>query len=52
MTERGAQIASESLERFRESIEQMFAGLSKEDESELTAALKTMNNILSKMEQK
>ena len=51
VTERGAQIASESMERFRASIEQMFAGLSKEDEAELTAALKTMNKILSKMEQ-
>ena len=51
VTERGAQIASESMERFRASIEQMFAGLSKEDENELTGALKTMNKILSKMEQ-
>ena len=51
VTERGAQIASESMERFRTSIEQMFAGLSKEDENELTGALKTMNKILSKMEQ-
>ena len=51
VTERGAQIASESMERFRSSIEQMFSGLSKEDEAELTVALKTMNKILSKMEQ-
>ena len=52
VTERGAQIASESMERFRGGIEQMFSGLSKEDEAELTVALKTMNKILSKMEQK
>ena len=52
VTERGAQIAAESMERFRNGIEQMFVDLSKEDESELTAALKTMNKILSKMEQK
>lgn len=51
VTERGVKIASESLERFREGVEQMFAGLSEEDEAELTAALKTMNKILSKMEQ-
>ncbi len=51
VTERGAQVASESMDRFRSSIEQMFSGLSKEDEAELTVALKTMNKILSKMEQ-
>ena len=52
VTERGAEIASASMERFRAGVEQMFSGISKEDEAELTAALKTMNKILSKMEQK
>ena len=52
VTEHGAQIASESMDRFRAGVEQMFAGLSKEDEADLTTALKTMNKILSKMEQK
>lgn len=51
VTPRGAEIASASMERFRTAVEQMFSGLSKEDEAELTAALKTMNKIISKMEQ-
>lgn len=52
VTPRGAEIATASMERFRSAVEQMFSGISKEDETELTAALKTMNKILSKMEQK
>lgn len=51
VTERGAELAIGSMERFRNGVEQMFSGLSKEDEAELTKALKTMNKILSKMEQ-
>ncbi len=51
VTERGAQIASNAMETFRNGVEKMFAELSKEDEAELTTALKTMNKILSKMEQ-
>ena len=52
VTERGAQLASQSMERFRNAVEKLFEDISKEDESEFTAALKTMNKILSKMEQK
>ena len=52
VTERGAQLASQSMERFRNGVEKLFEDISKEDEAELTAALKTMNKILSKMEQK
>ena len=51
VTERCAELAIGSMEIFRNGVEQMFSGLSKEDEDELTKALKTMNKILSKMEQ-
>ena len=50
VTERGAELAVGAMETFRNGVEQMFSGLSKEDEVELTKALKTMNKILAKME--
>lgn len=51
VTPRGADLANGALEIFRSSVEKMFANISKDDETELTNALKTMNKILSKMEQ-
>ena len=51
VTDRGAELASGALETFRNGVEKMFSELSKEDEAELTSALRTMNKILSKMEQ-
>ena len=52
VTPRGAEIAENALETFRNGVEKMFSGISKQDEVELTAALKTMNKILSNMEHK
>lgn len=52
VTERGAKLACDAMETFRDGVEAMFSGLSREDETELTAALKTMNKVLSKMEAK
>ena len=52
VTPRGAEIAENALETFRNGVEKMFSGISKQDEVELTTALKTMNKILSNMEHK
>lgn len=52
VTPRGAEIAENALETFRNGVEKMFSGISKQDEVELTVALKTMNKILSNMEHK
>ena len=51
VTERGAELAETAMETFRNGVEKMFAALSKEQEAELTAALKTMNKIIMNMEQ-
>lgn len=48
----GQHIAMAAMEKFRSEIETVFAGMSDADEHDLTAALKTMNAILSKMESK
>ncbi len=48
----GQHIALAAMEKLRSEIETVFAGLSAEDESALVASLKTINGILSKMENK
>ncbi len=48
----GEHIAMAAMEKLRAEIESLFAGMSAADERDLTAALKTMNSILSKMESK
>ncbi len=50
VTPAGEHMALAAMERFRANIETVFHTLSSSDERELTAALKTMNDILSKME--
>lgn len=52
VTERGAELAQNALETFRNGVEKLFSSLSSEEEAELTAALKVMNKIISNMEQK
>ena len=52
VTERGAELAQSALETFRNGVEKLFSSLSREEEAELTAALKVMNKIISNMEQK
>ena len=50
VTPRGAEIAKQALEIFREAIEKLFVGMSKEDEAKFIETLKTMNNLLNKVE--
>jgi len=50
VTDAGANLADHSIESFRISIDDLFSDITKEDESKLTDALKTMNNILINME--
>ncbi len=50
VTDAGAQIAKEAMDKFRAEVESLFRGLSTDDERELTAALKTMNTIFAKLE--
>ncbi len=50
VTDKGKKIAQDAVEMFRGAIEKLFDQLSKEDENKLTEALKTINNILMKME--
>lgn len=50
VTEKGKKLAEQAIETFRNAIEELFANLNKEDEKNLTFALKTINTILTKME--
>lgn len=50
VTQAGQQIAVQAMDAMRAAIEKLFADLSREDEVALTAALKTINGILNKME--
>lgn len=52
VTERGGALANQAMEIFRADIAAMFATLNREDEVILTAALKQLNSILTKMEKK
>ena len=51
-TPAGAKVAEKALNGFRDAINRMFDSIAPDDEAELTVALKTMNNILVKMELK
>lgn len=50
VTEKGKILAEQAIEVFHESIGRLFEGLNKEDEKQLTLALKTINSILTKLE--
>lgn len=50
VTPAGEAVASGAMEKVRSAIGRLFSNLSRADEEALTAALKTMNNILTKME--
>ncbi|MCM1293943.1 MAG: MarR family transcriptional regulator [Muribaculaceae bacterium] len=52
VTERGGAMANQAMEIFRADIAAMFAGLSHEDEAVLISALKQINTIFAKMENK
>ena len=52
VTEDGAKVAEQAMDIFRASIERLFNGVNKEDEARLTTALKTINELLKKMENK
>ena len=51
-TAAGAKVAEKALDGFRNALTRMFESVTPEDEVALTGALKTMNNILVKMELK
>ncbi len=50
VTEKGAKIATEAMDVMRNAIENLFSGISRDDEIALTSAMKTINKILEKME--
>lgn len=52
VSERGAELASCAMDLFRHGIEKVFADLSNEDEVRLTDALRTMSDVLKKVELK
>ena len=50
VSEEGAQLANVAMNLFREGIEKVFAGISRDDEARLTDALRTMRDIIKKVE--
>ena len=50
VTPAGAAVAKKMIAEFENTIGQVFAGLSREDEEELVAAMATINKVLSGME--
>ena len=50
VTEVGEKVATQAMDVMRNAIEDLFAGISREDEMALTGAMKTINSILTKME--
>jgi DNA-binding MarR family transcriptional regulator len=50
VTKKGAGLAELALDLLRERVSEFFSGISRGDEARLTAALKTINEILNKME--
>jgi len=50
VSESGAELARVAMDLFRSGIESIFANVSREDEARLTDALRTMRNILKKVE--
>jgi DNA-binding MarR family transcriptional regulator len=51
VTPAGAKLANRALKAFRNHMEALFAGISKNDEMELTDALKTINKLLTKIKE-
>lgn len=51
VTPAGSVLAKKALDKFRESIEVMFKDIGRADEEKLSNALKSMNEVLTKMEQ-
>ena len=47
---RGVELSLRAMELFRLGVEQMFSGISKEDEKRLTDAMRTLREILNKVE--
>ena len=50
VTSAGEKIATLAMEAMRNAIDKLFSGISREDENALTGAMKTINNILTRME--
>ena len=50
VSESGAELARVAMDLFRSGIERVFANVSREDEAHLTQALRTMHEILKKVE--
>lgn len=50
VSESGAELARVAMDLFRSGIERIFANVSREDEARLTQALRTMHEILKKVE--
>ena len=50
VSESGAELAMRAMELFRTGVEKVFANISREDEMRLTQALRTMQDILKKVE--
>jgi DNA-binding MarR family transcriptional regulator len=52
LTKKGEDMADMIMAEFRAKIAEIFSGLSKEDEKQMTASLKTINSIINKMDDK
>lgn len=50
VSESGAELAMRAMEMFRTGVEKVFANISREDEMRLTQALRTMQDVLKKVE--
>lgn len=50
ITEAGAELAKKALTTLGDAVEELYRGLSRDDEDELVRCMKTMNNILKKLE--
>lgn len=50
VSESGAELAIRAMELFRTGVEKVFANISREDEMRLTQALRTMQDVLKKVE--
>lgn len=50
VTPSGAKVAAKVLEEFRHRIAELFKGISAEDEDRLTVAMRTVSELLNKME--
>ena len=50
VSERGAELAAVAIDLFRTGVERVFANISREDEARLTDAMRTMRDIIKKVE--